>query len=52
VLEKRLPLQTGVITVDFTNMPKGVRTAASATGLFKETTLNRGRAMPMADQTS
>jgi hypothetical protein len=34
------------LSVDFTNMPKGTRTAYSGQpGLFKEVKLNRGRAM-------
>jgi hypothetical protein len=37
------------LTVDFKNMPRGVRTSAKTSGLFKEAKLNRGRAMPMAD---
>jgi Phage tail lysozyme len=40
------------VSVDFTGMPKGVRTKASADGLFKQVTLNRGRAMPLASQDS
>jgi hypothetical protein len=39
-----------MVTVDFQNMPKGIRTKASASGLFKEVKLNRGRSMPMASQ--
>jgi hypothetical protein len=37
-------------SVDFTGMPRGVRAKATASGLFKEVQLNRGRAMPLASQ--
>jgi hypothetical protein len=41
------------LSVDFTNMPKGVRTGYSGDkGLFKEVKLNRGRAMGFASQDS
>jgi hypothetical protein len=40
-------------SVDFTNMPKGVRTGYNGQpGLFKEVKLNRGRAMGSASQDS
>jgi hypothetical protein len=38
------------VSIDLNGFPKGTRTSASASGLFKETRLNRGRAMPMASQ--
>jgi hypothetical protein len=41
------------LSVDFTNMPKGVRTGYNGQpGLFKEVKLNRGRAMGFASQDS
>ena len=45
-----LPAQGHIATylhqmTDFHNMPKGVKTAASAQGVFKEVRLNRGRAI-------
>jgi hypothetical protein len=38
------------VTVDFRNMPKGVRVAGSMEGLFKTIKLNRGVAMPLASE--
>jgi hypothetical protein len=40
------------LTVDFNGMPKGTRTAYKGDGLFKEVTLNRGRPMAPASETS
>jgi hypothetical protein len=40
------------VTVDFTNMPKGVRTSAKYDGMFSKVTLNRGRQMETASETS
>jgi hypothetical protein len=48
--DRRDPLGNAMVTVDFTNMSKGVRTKATADGLFKTVKLNRGRSMPMASQ--
>lgn len=38
------------VTVDFQNMPRGVRIGGSTEGLFKKITLNRGVAMPLASE--
>jgi hypothetical protein len=40
------------LRIDLNGFPKGTRTASSASGMFKEVQLNRGRAMPMASQDS
>jgi hypothetical protein len=40
------------LSIDFSGMPKGVRTAFKEGGLFKEVTLNRGRPMSPASETS
>jgi hypothetical protein len=40
------------VKIDLHGFPRGTRAAASASGLFKEVRLNRGRAMPMASQDS
>ena len=40
------------LSIDFSGMPKGVRTAFKEGGLFKEVTLNRGRPMLMASEDS
>jgi hypothetical protein len=46
----REPLGHAKVSIDFANMPKGVRTNASATGLFKTVELNRGRPMQSASE--
>lgn len=38
------------VSVDFKNMPRGVTPSAKASGLFTEVRMNRGRAMPLANQ--
>jgi hypothetical protein len=38
------------VTVGFQNMPRGVRTAASADGLFKEVNLRRDNVMALASE--
>ncbi|MGY3483995.1 hypothetical protein ACVW1C_001878 [Bradyrhizobium sp. USDA 4011] len=38
------------VSVDFHNMPRGTRTSAKVSGMFKEAKLNRGRPMAMASQ--
>jgi tail lysozyme len=38
------------LRIDLNGFPKGTRTASSASGLFKEVSLNRGRAMAMASE--
>jgi hypothetical protein len=40
------------LLIDFRKMPKGVRTASTHEGLFKEVRLNRGRPMGMASENS
>ncbi|GEC52660.1 hypothetical protein ABIF38_005684 [Bradyrhizobium japonicum] len=40
------------LSVDFHNMPRGTRTSAKVSGMFKEAKLNRGRPMAMASQDS
>jgi hypothetical protein len=38
------------VSIDLSGFPKGTRTKASASGLFKEARINRGRVMPMASE--
>jgi hypothetical protein len=40
------------LSIDFTGMPRGTKTAFKEGGLFKEVTLNRGRPMAPASETS
>ena len=40
------------LSIDFSGMPRGVRTAYKGDGLFKEVTLNRGRPMSSASEVS
>jgi hypothetical protein len=40
------------LTIDLNGFPRGTRTASSHEGLFKEVTLNRGRPMSTASETS
>lgn len=37
------------VRIDMSGAPRGTRTSAAASGMFKSVKLNRGRAMPMAD---
>jgi hypothetical protein len=43
---------TGNGKLDFTNVPKGVRTTAESSGLFKKTEINRQTQMEPAAQGS